>query len=149
MNRTIEFRGKRADGNGWVYGQYYHNIEDDKHYILSGKKVLFKVDAAHPHIVVRGFEYFEVIPETVGQFIGLLNNDGKKIYEGDIITSDRYTKPAVVSYINDGFYTVNPNCCEKCENGEGCIEGLREAIVLSKTFEVIGNIYDNKELITD
>jgi hypothetical protein len=63
--RTIKFRGLRVDGKGWVCGHYY----DDE--IQS--------------FIIYGINTYEVIPESVGQFTGLIDIQGKEIYEGDYI----------------------------------------------------------------
>ncbi len=77
----IKFRGKRKDNGEWVYGNYVRLEKDDKiiHYILTGKTELV--------YGMETFEKFEVIPETVGQFINAHTTDfeKKEIYEGDYV----------------------------------------------------------------
>ena len=129
--REILFRGKRIDNGEWVTGFYVHyddtkdNHEDDCDYIVgihTGKH----------------FPFFEVIPETVGQYTGLTDKNGKKIFEGDIVERKRSDKTS--------YYQI---CYDE---GIASFIGLRgigftRFVYDSERFEVIGNIYDNSELI--
>lgn len=79
MQREIEFRGwhhhpavtGRAEFNGWVYGYYYQDF-DGSHWIRNPDSRSYKVDS-----------------ETVGQYIGRKNRDGKKIWEGDVVRKEK------------------------------------------------------------
>ena len=131
------FRGQRHDTHEWVYGCLLNN----KHDMIGFYNNAYK------------FEINAVIPETVGQFTGMTDKNGKKIFEGDIIraiTLDTGSEQMAVvcfgNFIDEnngdeyiGFYiefdgiktTITQLAMEECKN----------------RIEIIGNIYDNPELL--
>ena len=133
--REILFRGKRVDNGEWVYGT---PIFYDGGLVVMCKQYIRNEN---------------VIPETVGQFTGLTDKNGKKIFEGDIIravTLDTGKEQRAVvcfgNFIDEnngdeyiGFFiefdgiktTITQLAMEECKN----------------RIEVIGNIYDNHELL--
>ncbi len=122
------FHGKRKDNGEWVEG-YYVPV-GEYHYILTGKLVL-----ASYLVSYLGFEHFLVIPETVGQYAELPDKNGKKIFEGDIV---RDAETSEVGKIFFDKYTAM------------FVIGFENTIAdfnASYNLEVIGNIYDNPELI--
>lgn len=138
--REILFRGKRVDNGEWIEGFYAKS--GDKHFILIDN------DFAVGYVKMK-----EVIPETVGQFIGLTDRNGKKIFEGDIVElEDRYydTKwRAAVEFGNpNGNYSwgwqLNPVGKVDINTDILCWVEMEEVGVCC---EVIGTIYDNPELL--
>lgn len=124
--REILFRGKRKDNGKWVeghYGEYY-----------SGKENVSCISISKETISVS--LCYDVIPETVGQYTGLTDKNGVKIFEGDICWfyggdyySGLWEQNAIVA-ITD---MTDDEQTHYLKNAEYC--------------EVIGNIYDNPELI--
>lgn len=133
--REILFRGKRVDNGEWVYGYYAHLPS------AAGAADIIYVPASDPddsnHTVF-------VDPKTVGQYTGLTDNNGVKIFEGDIIRhyNDLYDKNifgiGVICWDND-----KPRFYRTSQSDE------IYTISFSCDYEVIGNIYDNPELIED
>ena len=147
--RDILFRSKRVDNGEWVEG-YYYESKISGCFILSPKIKVRKKDGV---VVNDSFEVFEVIPETVGQFTGLTDKNDNKIFEGDIISAITLDtgkeQTAVVCFGN--FIDEN--------NGDEYIgffiefDGIKTTITqlameeCKNRIEVIGNIYDNPELL--
>ena len=125
--REILFRGKRIDSGEWAEGYYVPMGE--YHYILTGRLELV------PYL---DFEHFPVNPETVGRFSGLTDRNGVKIFEGDIV----HVKARSCSFTGCVIYWPEEAryvCKTKFD--------MRYAICNKFEFEVLGNIYDNPELL--
>ena len=128
LKRDIVFRGARICDGQFVNGSLVEvNGECDS-------------NESAPHIVISygpdTFDWFEVDPETVGQFTGMTDKTGKKIFEGDIIKwidSDGNNRIDKVLFSNGGFHLCN------IYYNIGGYKG--------NSLEVIGNIHDNKELL--
>lgn len=123
MMRDILFRGKRVDNGEWVEG-FYLVLPTGETVILSNKG------------------YAKVIPETIGQYTGLYDKNGRKIFEGDIVEfTDKYTgRKGKAKIVFEAFKWKY----------SGCYYGGNPIVWLciddtSIKFEVIGNIHDNPE----
>ena len=141
MNRTIKFRGKTVNGNKWVYGDLlhiaggcviYHGSQKDCE-ITTGKHVA--VELLHDEISV-------VVPETVGQFTGLFDKNGKEIYEHDLVECAGVLCEVVYSDKIGSFVlleVLSQNLGNKPIGQMMDMFGIRYA----------GNIYDNPELLAN
>ena len=128
--RTIKFRAKNLDGE-WVYGFY---VEEERQTLNGFEKKYF--------IVNDGYDY--VKPETVGQFTGLYDKDGKEIYEGDIIISEELKHTChYVRYMESEAMFVAMIIGSPLD--EYC--GIRQSWIDRFSKKIIGNIHDNPELL--
>lgn len=125
--RTIKFRGKSICESRWIFGDLFRTD-------LDGEVAIQFYDEED------GWMTAMVRPETVGQFTGVTDINGRKIYEGDIVrvrvTNDRFKKNP---RFRNGVVTF-------CEYDGGWTNGCYFRF-LPQRMEVIGNIHDNPELM--
>lgn len=153
MSREIFFKAKRKDNGGWVEGYYIYHIkrticplgdsvkpEDEQHVIMQ--------DGFSDWNMPRDTVVHEIDPDTLCQYTGLTGKDGKKIWENDILKCKKYIggnfvdNCIEVGYVemkhgafglhrikNDAYYRPFKDWLEDYE------------------YEVIGNIFDNPELL--
>ena len=139
--REILFRGKRIDrlGKGkWIEGGVVHQT-DFYGDVIDTYRIIDGTDTEDNDI---GFSY-KVDPSTVGQYTGLTDKNGKKIFEGDICRYNTVVGTTVMKiiYKNGGFTAVNSSHLVRMVD-------LRKEF-WNKYMEVIGNIHDNPELLED
>lgn len=163
--RDIKFRGKRIDNGEWVEGYYYK-----AKYYRTDDELCDYITVPHPKEYNEPSSHYIVNPDTVGQYTGLTDKNGKKIFEGDIVKHNDFDETEYTSvvkfgeYEQDGSYgeyaptecigfyveVNNFTCPDWCENKpEYFSDYLRQQNILkiANKCEVIGNIHDNPELM--
>ena len=135
--REILFRGKRTDNGEWVEGYYIHR--PTAVCIGESNPSCIWVPAADPDDDTK---IFEVFPETVGQYTGLTDKNGRKIFEGDIVEGNSeyftYTHPYGKVVYDGGQYLIS---------FDDVLEDIECLGAWANDVEIIGNIYDNPELL--
>ena len=129
--REILFRGKNKFG-AWYYGYYTEG------YYLDGTPVAWieVVDRKE-----KDTESVTVIPETVGQYTGLTDKSGKKIFEGDIVRDGYLFGKVVFATAQDGFDGMAGFMVDDISDGLQNYNGFWHEV------EILGNIHDNPELL--
>lgn len=146
--REIKFRGKRIDNNKWIYGSLiiepnlpkFSSIYSDINNKGKSQYLIYPIDARDGRAV-------EVIPESVGQYIGLKDKNGKEIYEGNILGDvgcEETEIHGIVKWMDDRgtYYLVGED--GYVTDSDYCYDGLDW-----NKLEIIGEIHENPELLKE
>lgn len=136
--REILFRGKEKDGGSfdgkWRYGDLVRVKEGS---------------VTKTRIFEKNIGYL-VVSETVGEYTGLTDRNGKKIFEGDIL-QDKFGQIKIVDYCDQ--WGAFRTCFVRALNEEGkivaTVGGASFVGTIWRKYEVIGNIHDNPELLEE
>lgn len=145
MNIEILFRGKSIGTGEWLYGYLFN-------YGLTAPSNVPCISVCVPKSWKEAYNLYAVSPDTIGQYTGLKDKNGVKIFVGDI---------ARFSYITDGIKPIEIECLAKVIFEDGsfmikCVKGhvhdsMQRALFAMDYFnikvEVVGNITDNPELM--
>ncbi len=133
--REILFRGKRVYDGEWVEGFYEFSYLYDT--LRETHRIIWVDKASRTNFLT------EVSSETVGQFTGLTDKNGRKIFEGDIVDcwSEGVNAQGTVQQRRDGLWIIYPAWQKHI------MWGLCPDEYSHTTVEIIGNIHDNPELI--
>ena len=127
MSREILFKAKRIDNGEWVEGGYFSEPYTDKKFIICWNSMGL------------GFnEFIEIYPDTLCQYTGLTDKNGKKIWENDIVRNKKGDIGVAQWFEEHAAFMIwnkTKNCvCYLAENDFSKIE-------------VNGNVFDNLELL--
>lgn len=142
MNRKIKFRGKSKKTKKWLYGYLGESKFSILDYVYTDKVIFDNVLSFNTDNSAYVVKDLSVEEDTTCQFTGLYDKNGTDIYEGDIVLQQGYhgnKQPMVVKFECGAFIV-------------GYHEGSstkRRPMLLNSQCEVIGNIFDNPELLED
>ena len=140
--REILFRGKRTDNGEWVEGFFVKRIAPlkliPKCYILVQEEDTSCITGEPTGHLNTEFSPYVVIPETISQYTGLKDKNGKRIFEGDIVKGEDalLSDIEIFGYVcfKDGSFVISDDL-------------ITHYRWIDYEVEVIGNIYDNPELL--
>lgn len=138
MMREILFRGKRLDNGEWITGHLLRYGDGRARIVPNNTDIFcFEKDESIIQTVAH-----RVDPKTVGQYTGFVDENGRKIFDGDIVSI--YNSKAFLFAVewNGNQYVL------KCTSN-GVSDNIFNVIESPEDVEVVGNIYDNSELIKE
>ena len=136
MNRKILFRGQRLNNSEWIEGN-----------------LLLSDDGKVARIIIWnniGYDEYPVDPATIGQYTGVVDKNGKQVYEGDIIgytdTGETSVFGVVKWYHEGNFYINSDSYCNYTSDNDCANVGYMLNRATTK-LQVMGNIYDNPSML--
>lgn len=139
--REILFKAKRIDNGAWVEGYVFDDgFADSKRLFVGGLVIMDYKGTADDRWNV-GTAFYEVIPDTICQYTGLTDKNGRKIWEGDIVKCNYNNYGEKEVYVGKVIFRED-NCIFVVTNGKST-----DYEWWNEEKEVIGNIFDNPDLL--
>ena len=134
--REILFRGKRIDNGEWVFGHLYVTHNGD-----------YEIGCYNPDTKIERWT-FDVDPSTVGQYTGLTDKNGKRIFEGDRVVYPDSTSYSSYDDYSEGYVDYDEEAMRFYFTDRWFVEMEDFDVVdgMMVDVEIIGNIHDNPEL---
>ena len=147
--RTIKFRGKRIDNKEWVYGYLYELplSSGDACMILTqdNNHLDNHLEPKYHLAFTLWVDLFVADPATIGQYTGLVDRNGREIYEGDFILYEGSTWGGVVQWHHNGYFFINDSYGKKYQRCD--IYRSLGDMLDGRPLIVTGNIHDNPDII--
>ena len=144
--REILFRGKRLDTGEWIEGAFL-NDRDGAFYICPAATDITYGDNGNRRRIGC---WYAVDPDTVGQYTGLMDQNGMRIFEGDVVAQSWYDfdEPADDSF-GEVLYCVADCSFSIFDLNKNEIMTMGQGLAYHWEAEVLGNIHDNPELVEE
>ncbi|EIZ6626588.1 hypothetical protein ABZ223_002894 [Listeria monocytogenes] len=138
--REIEFRAKRIDNGEWVYGNLMQ-FEDSATFIFADERKGAST-LTYAHFIINNMHAID--EKTVGQYTGLKDKNGKKIFEGDIVRNIN-GEYSYIGIVNKDRYTFYIKGVAPKDNYD--FADVSDTVTGKSSLIVIGNIHENPELL--
>ena len=151
--REVIFRGKRLHDNKWIYGNFISDCEGNPHII---EPRFFCEDGHHLQYEDNTDTPVFIIPETVGQFTGLTDKNGVRIFEGDILDVSSDVAYGGVAVHRLGYFVVefHNGCFMKSALDDPQLSFFDNAkrkglyhFISTDIHNIVGNIHDNPDIL--
>ena len=143
--RTIKFKGKKVDNGEWVEGNLIQSRDGKVHILRSNSNPIHKETSGHWYL---NSPCYEVTIETVGQFTGLSDKNGKEIFEGDILKISWSTPSRGGYFQTDDMWCEHEEVCNVHYVGSRFVfvkkDGKQTSTSKNAEIEIIGNIHDKQ-----
>ena len=149
--REIKFRGKRVDNSEWVFGDIVRWRNEEGYVNIIDERFGCCIDHEGNLILIEAPFVVRVIPETVGQYTGMIDRNSKEVYEGDIITvlqtdEELFIRLHEVKFLN-GRWAYQKLYGDYEIEGLGDLFSFMPTVCINKGLMVIGNIHENPDLL--